>query len=44
MTPLGALEIGPRGARFIPYRSTGPVLFAAAVGLAVGFLLARGRG
>lgn len=40
MTPVGALEIGPTGARFIPYLRRGPLLVAGALGLAVGFLLA----
>ncbi len=43
MAPLGALEIGPRGTRFIPYRSAGPFLVAAALGLAVGYLVAARR-
>ncbi len=43
MTPVGALEIGPQGTRFIRYRPLTPLFGAAALGLAVGWLLARGR-
>ena len=40
MTPVGALEIGPIGTRFIQYRPLPPLLGAVALGLAVGWLLA----
>jgi uncharacterized spore protein YtfJ len=43
MSPVGALEIGPRGTRFIQFRPLGPLAGAAALGLLVGWLLARGR-
>jgi uncharacterized spore protein YtfJ len=43
MTPVGALEIGPQGTRFIRYRPLAPLFGAAALGLAVGWLLARRR-
>jgi uncharacterized spore protein YtfJ len=42
MTPVGALEIGPQGTRFIRFRPLAPWLGGAALGLAVGWLLARG--
>jgi uncharacterized spore protein YtfJ len=41
MTPVGALEIGPQGTRFIRLHPLGPVLGAAAVGLAIGWLVGR---
>lgn len=41
MTPVGALEIGPGGTRFVQYRPLPPLLGAVALGLAVGWLLAR---
>ncbi len=44
MTPLGALEIGPEGTRFISYPRVGPLLIGAGIGLAVGVLLATRRG
>jgi uncharacterized spore protein YtfJ len=40
MTPAGALEIGPQGTRFIRYRPLEPLLAAAALGIAAGWLLA----
>jgi uncharacterized spore protein YtfJ len=43
MTPLGAIEIGPRGTRFIHFHLLAPLLGVGAVGLAVGWLLARRR-
>jgi len=43
MTPAGALEIGPEGTRFVEFRPLAPLLGAAALGLAVGWLLARRR-
>jgi uncharacterized spore protein YtfJ len=41
MTPVGALEIGPQGTRFIRFHPLAPLLQAAAVGLVVGWLLGR---
>jgi len=43
MTPVGALEIGPQGTRFVRFRPLTPWFGGAALGLAVGWLLARGR-
>jgi len=43
MTPVGALEIGPQGTRFIRFHALTPWVAAGAVGLAVGWLLARWR-
>ena len=43
MMPVGALEIGPQGTRFIHYRPFAPLGMAAGLGLAVGWLLARRR-
>jgi uncharacterized spore protein YtfJ len=43
MTPVGALEIGPQGTRFVRFRPLAPWFGGAALGLAVGWLLARGR-
>jgi uncharacterized spore protein YtfJ len=40
MTPVGALEIGPRGTRFVRVRPLGPLVGAAVLGLAAGWLLA----
>jgi len=41
MTPVGALEIGPQGAHFIHFHRLRPSLAAGALGLVVGWLLAR---
>lgn len=41
MTPVGALEIGPRGIRFVRVNPVASWLGAAALGLAVGWLLGR---
>ena len=43
MTPVGALEISPQGTRFIRYRPLASLFGAAALGLAVGWLLVRRR-
>jgi uncharacterized spore protein YtfJ len=43
MTPVGALEIGPQGTRFIHFHRLRSWLGAGAVGLVVGWLLARRR-
>jgi len=43
MTPVGALEIGPHGTRFVRFHLLAPWFGGAALGLAVGWLLARGR-
>jgi len=43
MTPVGALEIGPQGTRFIHFRPLAPWVGAATLGLVVGWLLARRR-
>ena len=43
MTPMGALEIGPQGTRFIHFHPLTPWLGAGAVGLVVGWLLTRRR-
>ena len=43
MTPVGALELGPQGTRFVRFRPLTPWFGGAALGLAVGWLLARGR-
>ena len=43
MTPVGALEIGPQGTRFIHFHPLTQWLGAGAVGLALGLLLATGR-
>jgi uncharacterized spore protein YtfJ len=40
MTPVGALEIGPQGIRFVHFRPLPPLFAAAALGLAIGWLLA----
>jgi uncharacterized spore protein YtfJ len=44
MTPIGVLEIGPNGSRFIRYRPLAPLFAAAALGLAVGWLAGRRLG
>ena len=43
MTPVGALEIGPSGTRFVRFHPIAPLLGAAWLGLVVGWLLARRR-
>jgi uncharacterized spore protein YtfJ len=43
MTPVGALEIGPKGTRFIRFHPLTPWLGAGGLGLAVGWLLGRRR-
>lgn len=43
MTPVGALEIGPQGTRFIHVHPLPPLLGAGALGLVIGWLLARRR-
>jgi uncharacterized spore protein YtfJ len=44
MTPVGALEIGPQGTRFVEFRPLAPLLSAAAFGVMAGWLLGRRRG
>ena len=44
MTPVGALEIGPAGTRFVHYRPLAPLAGAIAFGLALGWLIGRRRG
>jgi uncharacterized spore protein YtfJ len=41
MTPAGALEIGPRGTRFVPFQPMRALLGAAAVGLALGWIIGK---
>jgi uncharacterized spore protein YtfJ len=41
MSPIGALEIGPRGIRFVRIHALAPLLSAAALGVAVGWLISR---
>ena len=43
MTPVGVLEIGPQGTRFVRFHPLTPWLGAAALGLVVGWLVARRR-
>jgi uncharacterized spore protein YtfJ len=43
MTPVGALEIGPQGTRFIHFHSLTPWLGGGALGLVAGWLIARRR-
>lgn len=43
MSPVGTLEIGPQGTRFVRFPRWGPLLGAAAVGLAAGLLVTRLR-
>ncbi len=43
MTPLGVLEVGPEGTRFIRLRPFAPLIGAAAVGVALGWRLGRRR-
>jgi uncharacterized spore protein YtfJ len=40
LTPIGALEVGPRGTRFVRYNQLPQLAGAFAVGLGVGALLA----
>jgi len=44
MTPVGALEIGPHGTRFVEFRPLRALLGAAALGVLAGWLLGRRRG
>jgi uncharacterized spore protein YtfJ len=44
MTPVGALEIGPQGTRFVEFRPVARLLGAAAFGVLAGWLLGRRRG
>jgi uncharacterized spore protein YtfJ len=39
MTPVGVLEIGPEGTRFIRFRPIAPLLAVGAIGLGIGWLL-----
>ena len=41
MTPVGALEIGPHGTRFVHFHRLAPLLSVAAFGLVIGWVLAR---
>ena len=41
MTPVGALEIGPEGTRFIHFHPLMPILGAGALGIVAGWLFAR---
>jgi uncharacterized spore protein YtfJ len=41
MTPAGALEIRPDGTRFVHFHPLRPLIGAAALGLVVGWLVAR---
>jgi len=43
MTPVGALEIGPQGSRFMRWHPLAPWLAAGGAGLVLGWLLARRR-
>ncbi len=43
MSPLGVVEIGPQGTRFLRFRPWERLLGAAAVGLALGWLAGRRR-
>ena len=43
MTPVGALEISAQGTRFVRFHSLTPWVSAGALGLVVGWLLARRR-
>ena len=43
MTPVGALEIGPRGTRFVAIDETPRLLGALAMGIGAGLLLGRRR-
>lgn len=41
MTPVGALEIGPQGTRFVEFRPLAPLVAAAAFGILAGWLIGR---
>jgi hypothetical protein len=41
MTPVGALEIGPRGTRFVRFRPLAPLLGASVLGALIGWYVAR---
>jgi len=41
IAPAGALEIGPHGTRFVPFRPVRALLGAAAVGLALGWIIGK---
>ena len=41
LTPAGALEIGPRGTRFIPFQPVRALLGAAAIGVVIGWIIGR---
>ena len=41
MTPVGALEIGPQGTRFVHFHRLAPLLGVATFGLVLGWVLAR---
>lgn len=41
LSPIGALEIGPRGTRFVRYNQLPRLLGALALGLGAGWLIAR---
>jgi uncharacterized spore protein YtfJ len=41
MSPLGVIEIGPQGTRFLRFRPWEPLLGAAALGLLLGWLVRR---
>ena len=43
MTPVGALEVGPHGTRFVQFQPLVPLLGAGAAGLVFGWLLGRRR-
>lgn len=43
MTPVGVVELRPEGARFVRYRPWAPLLAAAGLGLALGWVLGRAR-
>lgn len=44
LTPVGALEIGPMGTRFVHFRPLAPLAAAIGCGLAIGWLIGRRRG